>query len=142
MDPLSLDVTFRYLKRCYAELSRLLRREPWWAEFWSALTAIAWGGLSSLTDSWPSMTVLLRLEDERFWHSAGIGLGVVQMMVLISDHRWLRWAGAVALCWFWAVLTLGVWAAVPGAPAVAVYAGWCAINATSICRLPLWVGHD
>ncbi len=123
-------------KRSCADIARLLRREPWWAEFWSALTAIAWGALSSLHDPWPSMQVLLRLEDERFWHSAGMGLGVMQLVFLLSDHRLLRWVGAVALCWFWALLTVGVWAAVPGAPSVGVYAGWCAINATSICRLP------
>ncbi len=129
----------RRFRDFFVSLARLMQREPWWAEFWSALTAMAWGALSSLGDSWPSMTVLLRLEDERFWHSAGMGLGMLQMSALLSDNRWLRWISALALCWFWAVLTVGVWAAVPGAPAVAVYAGWCAINATSICRLPLWV---
>ena len=119
--------------------AQVFRREPWWAEFWSALTAIAWAGLSyfSMQDLavWPSMQVLLRIGGDQFWHQIGFGLGVIQVVVLAADHRWLRWGTAIAMCWFWAVLTLGVWVAVPWAPGVVVYAGWCGINVFSILRL-------
>lgn len=117
----------------------MFRREPWWAEFWSAVTAVSWSGLSFASMGalrfWPSMRVLSELGGDRFWHLAGVGLGMTQMLFLLCDHRWLRWGAAVALCWFWGVLTMGVWAATPWAPAVAVYAGWCGINLFSILRL-------
>lgn len=115
---------------------RVLRREPWWAEFWSAATAIAWS-MSAFrgVEAWPSMQVLLQLGGEPFWHAAGLGLGLAQLAFLLADRRALRWCGAVAMCWFWAVLTLGVWAAVPGSPGVAVYAGWVGANVFSILRL-------
>lgn len=134
------------MRGCSGVLRRaagVFRREPWWAEFWSALTALAWagfcwggepGGVPDL-DTWPSMQVLLRLGDDRTWPLLAGGLGLLQLGFLAADRRWLRWGGAVAGCWFWAVLTLGVWAAVPWAPAVPVYGGWCGINLFSILRL-------
>ena len=139
--------------KCFDRIWRLLQREPWWAELWSAVTALAWAGLgwgstSGITfdlDAWPSMQVLLRLGGDQFWHSAAAVLGIAQLLFLALDRRWLRWMAAVAGGWFWAVLTLGVWAAVPWAPAVAVYAGWCGVNVISILRLPHrhgWRGHD
>ncbi len=125
------------LRSLLRSVRQIFRHEPWWAEFWSACTAMLWGGLSlhSPVVPWPSMQVLLRLGDDRFWSLIGFGLGAMQLAFLLADHRWLRWAGAVALCWFWAVLTLGVWVAMPGAPGTAIYAGWCGINVFSILRL-------
>ena len=118
---------------------RLFKREPWWAEFWSASTALAWAGLSytsvDVLADWPSMRVLTALGSDNFWHVTGFFLGVVQLAALVSEQRWCRWAASIALCWFWAVLTIGVWVAVPWAPSVAVYAGWCGINMFSILRL-------
>ena len=115
------------------------RREPWWAEFWSAMTAVWWSALSFASmdplRGWPSMRVLSELGGDRFWHLVGVGLGGAQMVFLLCDHRWLRWVAAVALCYFWGVLTLGVWAATPWAPSTAIYAGWCGINVFSILRL-------
>lgn len=119
--------------------AQVFGREPWWAEFWSALTAIAWAGLSYFGTqdlaAWPSMQGLLRIGGDQFWHRIGFGLGLVQVVVLTADHRWLRWGVAIAMSWFWAVLTLGVWIAVPWAPGAVVYAGWCGINVFSILRL-------
>lgn len=115
---------------------RLWRREPWWAEFWSGLTAIGWGGACVAANGvWPSMAVLAQLGGQGFWEAAGLGLGFLQLALLLADARWLRWAGSAAMAWFWGVLTLGVWAAVPGAPGVAIYAGWCGINLYSSVRL-------
>lgn len=114
-------------------------REPWWAEFWSASTAVIWAGLSyssaeRLRD-WPSMRILIEIGDDRFWHLVGFGLGLIQLIVLVWDRQWMRWGAALVQGWFWGVLTLGVWAATPWSPAVAVYAGWCGINVFSALRL-------
>ena len=126
-------------RRLMQTVAAILLREPWWAEFWSASTVLAWASMSSFSGTplevWPSMRVLLHLTSDRGWHEIGFGLGVSQLVFLMFDRRWLRWGAAVALSWFWGVLTLGVWEAVPWAPAVAVYAGWCGINAFSILRL-------
>lgn len=117
----------------------IFKREPWWAEFWSAMTALSWAGLSywsvEALREWPSMRILTEIGSDEFWHFTGFVLGLAQLLFLLSDRRWLRWGAAVALCWFWAVLTIGVWVAVPWAPGVAVYAGWCGINVFSILRL-------
>lgn len=117
----------------------VLRREPWWAEFWSAITAITWAGLSYASpadmERWPSMQFLLRIMPDDCWQALGLTMGVAQMGALLGDWRWLRWGGAVVMCWFWALLTLGVWMAVPWAPGTAVYAGWAGINIFSILRL-------
>lgn len=129
--------------RIYGALHRCvllaLSREPWWAEFWSAATAVTWAVLSYLSlegmDRWRSMQVLVEIGDDRFWHVLGFGLGVFQLVVLVFSHRWLRWGAALAQGWFWGVLTLGVWVATPWSPAVAVYAGWCGINVCSVLRL-------
>ena len=117
----------------------MFRREPWWAEFWSAAVAIAWSllsvvGADPLRD-WPSMRLLSELGGDRFWHVAALGLGSAQLVFLVLDERWLRGGTAIAMGGFWGVLTVGVWAALPWAPGVAVYAGWCGINLFSITRL-------
>ena len=126
-------MAFRPLR---AGAALLWRREPWWAELWSGLTAVGWGATGvAATGVWPSMAVLARLGGVGFWEAAGLGLGCVQLALLAADARWLRWAGEAGMAWFWGVLTLGVWVAVPGAPAVAVYAGWCGINLYSSVRL-------
>ncbi len=127
------------LRIMFQSAAVMFKREPWWAEFWSAITAVFWAALSyasfhSLHDA-PSMQVLEEIGNDQIWHLVGLVLGVSQMIFLVCDQRWMRWAAAVALCWFWGVLTLGVWTALPWAPAAAVYAGWCGINVFSILRL-------
>lgn len=122
-----------------AFLRDILRREIWWAEFWSGMTALGWAWLSyaSVEDLayWPSMHVLVQIGNDRFWHVIAFGLGISQLVFLMFNHRGLRWGAALLMCWFWGVLTLGVWVATPWAPGVAVYAGWCGINVFSILRL-------
>ena len=120
-------------------IARLFQREPWWAEFWSGVTAVLWAGLSwgsvERLGQWPSMRVLIELAADRSWHIAGLVLGGTQLICLLLDRRWPRWIAAFAMCWFWSVLAVGVWAALPWAPGVAVYAGWCGINMLCIVRL-------
>lgn len=117
----------------------VFRRDPWWAEFWSAVTALTWAGLSRASSGelrdWPSMRILIELGDDQSWQLIGLFLGGSQLLFLLCNQRWLRWCAAFLLCWFWGVLTVGVWGAVPWAPGLAVYAGWCGINVFSILRL-------
>lgn len=119
--------------------ANMFKKEPWWAEFWSAVTALSWASLSynsigALSD-WPSMQVITKIGSDGFWHFSGLALGLAQLSFLLTNSRWLRWGAAIALSWFWAVLTIGVWVATPWAPGVVVYAGWCGINIFSILRL-------
>lgn len=117
----------------------LFRKEPWWAEFWSAVTAMMWSAMAISDprglDVWPSMQVLLTIADDFFWDTAGLTLGAAQFTALLVDRRWFRWGAAIAMCCLWGMLTTGVAAATPWSPAVAVYAGWCGINLMSIFRL-------
>lgn len=120
-------------------IRRVFWRSPWAAELASASTAVLWAVLSLVApgdmEAWPSMHVLLRLAPDGVWQAAGLVLGVSQLVFLVGDWRWARWGMALAMGWFWALLTLGVWVAVPWAPAAAVYAGWCGINLFSVARL-------
>ena len=129
----------RALKALASALAAILRREVWWAEFWSAATALIWGTLSYWSVQelavWPSMRVLLEIGGDRFWNTVSLGLGAAQVVFLLLNQRVLRWLAALVMCWFWGVMSLGVWYATPWAPAVAVYAGWCGINVFSILRL-------
>lgn len=123
-----------------AHLRLFFKREPWVSELCSALTALGWVSLSYVSRDnlayWPSMKVLLSIGDDRFWHLLGLALGIGQFLFVIFDQWLLRWMASLVLCWFWCVLTLGVWYATPWAPAVAVYAGWGAANLFSVIRLP------
>ena len=117
----------------------VFKREPWWAEFWSGTTAIMWGILSIFStynrQTWPASIMMEDFGGEMLWNATALIMGVVQIGFLIADHRWLRWTGALVMCWFWAVLTLAVVRIVPGSPTIAVYIGWCGINCFSILRL-------
>lgn len=123
---------------------RAFRVGYWWAELWSAITAVIWSTVTCLSVQklveCPSMRVLAEIGDDRFWHVLGFGLGLGQAVMLGCDRRWGRWARgmfAVAQGWFWGVLALGMWVATSWSLAVAVYAGWCLLNVASIMRLRL-----
>jgi hypothetical protein len=127
------------LRRLLETLLAMVKREPWWAEFWSATTAIVWSAFFVFSPGhfglWPSMRVLTQIADSEAWHVMAAGLGLLQLGFLVCDRRWLRWVAALLVGWFWAILTVGEWAATPWAPSVAVYAGWCGVNVFSVLRL-------
>ncbi len=81
------------------------------------------------------MSYLLRIAGDDTWQLTGLILGIVQFVVLVCDLRWMRWGSAILACWFWSLLTLGVWASVPWAPGTVVYAVWIGVNFFSILRL-------
>ncbi len=125
--------TFKQLAR---ELAISLRGDVWWAELWSGMTALCWAlfSLRYQHELAPSMQMPVRLGDAGIWQLLSFALGSAQLFILILNHKWLRWAAAMLMGWFWGVLTLGVWTTGPWAPGVVVYAGWCGINVFSILR--------
>ena len=127
------------LARIMARLRFIMRREPWWAEFWSGLIAVAWAvdsvAVNAGAQDWPSMSVLTEIADDQTWHVVALVLGVTQIVLLVLDYRWPRWVAALALCWFWGVMTVGVYYGVPGSPMWTMFMGWCGINLFSILRL-------
>ena len=131
------------MKVCSAALVQHLRRvfwrSPWAAELGCALAAMLWAVLSWAgprdMEAWPSMLFLLRLAPDEFWQAAGLSLGFWQAAFLVLDCRWGRWALALALGWFWSLLTLGVWIATPWAPGAAAYGGWAVVSVFSVLRL-------
>ena len=120
-------------------LRRVFWRSPWAAEMGCALTTMAWGGMLWAApgdmDAWPSMALLLRLAPDEAWQALGVSLGFWQVVSLLLDWRWGRWAMAGAMGWFWSVLALAVWTATPWAPHAAAYAGWAMVNVFSVLRL-------
>jgi hypothetical protein len=137
-----MTATFGVLWRVRNFFASFFRLEPRLAEIWSALAALTWVALSWLSvddlSRWPSMAVLLQIGPDEFWHTLGATLGLLQLGLLrfhCHTVKWLRWGVTLMMCWFWGLLTVGVWAATPWNPATAAYAGWCGINAFSIVRI-------
>ena len=137
----------RWLRKLPAWTQRILEHviavfsnEPWYAEVFSSLSTLAWGTLTLLkgTDlhALATMPAITDIVSDDLWGFAAVALGAAQFLALLLDSRRLRWLVALPLCWFWGVLTMVVWSTVPMYPGVAAYAGWCAINAFSVGRLP------
>lgn len=127
------------LREFIEHLRRVFDKTPWYAELASAVTAIVWSLVAWVSpddmNTWRSMGFLVRLATDDHIQSIGLFLGAAQFIALISNRRWRRWVASLLMCWFWSLLTVSVWVAVPWAPEVAVYAGWVAVNVCSIMRL-------
>jgi hypothetical protein len=127
----------------FRHLGRLLRREPWWAEFWAGAGCLVWTLWTFLAAVEPGARPTLRLAtslppplaDERFWQASGAVLGLIQVASLLADHRRARRAASFLGSWWWTTLFLALLLADPGAPAMALYAVMAAINLVSLVRL-------
>ncbi|WP_145134405.1 hypothetical protein [Roseomonas gilardii] len=127
----------------FRHLGRLLRREPWWAEFWAGAGCLVWTLWIFLAAVEPGTRPTFRLAtslppllaDERFWQASGAVLGLIQVASLLADHRRARRAASFLGSWWWTTLFLALLLADPGAPAMALYAVMAAINLVSLVRL-------
>ncbi|QDJ10630.1 Hypothetical protein HVPorG_03562 [Roseomonas mucosa] len=127
----------------FRHLGRLLRREPWWAEFWAGAGCLVWTLWTFLAAVEPgarptfrlAISLPLPLADERFWQASGAVLGLIQVASLLADHRRARRAASFLGSWWWTTLFLALLLADPAAPAMALYAVMAAINLVSLVRL-------
>ena len=117
----------------------LLRREPWWAEWWAGIATLAWALWSWLSpiglDDKPAWAVLVALMNEGWWQATGATLGAVKLIILLLDHRTARRLSCFFGLWWWSLLTLAVLSVDTSAPSAALYAVFGAINLYSLARL-------
>lgn len=127
----------------FRHLGRLLRREPWWAEFWAGAGCLVWTLWTFLAAVEPGARPTFHLAtslppplaDERFWQASGAVLGLIQVASLLADQRRARRAASFLGSWWWTTLFLALLLADPAAPAMALYAVMAAINLVSLVRL-------
>ena len=84
----------------WTALQRLLAKDFWWAEFFSALGLVIWALVNMASPralSQDNFGVLLHIAPERFWEEVALALGGLQIAALASDISWAR-AIAAGLC--------------------------------------------
>lgn len=114
-------------------------REPWWAEFWSAIACIGWSVISissnqSLSDR-PALAILSMIAVPKFWEITGFFIGFFQFSALITGCHFGRRSAAFVAGWWWFFLTLSITLLDPAAPSIALYAVFGAINIFSMLKL-------
>ncbi len=116
----------------------LLRREHWWAEFWSGVVAVIWGTWNlvypSTPISLPSYVNIYSVQPAAFWEVVAVVFGMVQLITLVYDHRWPRALSALLSSWFYSCISIGFLLATPVPIGWAFCAGWVGVNAFAIVR--------
>jgi len=119
--------------------------EPWWAEWWSAVIALAWclynaTGVSGLEALAPYQAVTEIVPSGYVYLFASI-VPVMQALALRLDRRPARLALCAIMAWWWGFITLAIIFLAPvSTPAVPMYAGMACINLNSLWRLG-WVSR-
>lgn len=128
-----------YAKELFDEIKTILGREPWWAEFWSAIASILWVALSmhneGSTDQYYLYFQLNLLVNPLFWETTGLLIGVFQMLALLLSSKKLRWGAAFFASWWWVFLSVSLFVNFSTAPSLALYAVFACINLFSMIRL-------
>jgi hypothetical protein len=123
----------------WTNLKVIFEREPWWAEWWSAVVVSCYTAASvfapSEVDARPAFEVLYEVGTPFFWEVTGLILGISQMVALLADWRRMRWGMAIFLCIWWGVHSVAVYSADPHARIVIFYLAFTGINLFSILRL-------
>lgn len=125
-----------------AALTRWLvvfKREPWWAEFWSALACLSWGAYSMYLPTRMEMRyqldVLTQLASGTFWEVTAMCLGTTQFIALIWNERLVRWAVALVASWWWSMHFVAFLAVDPQARTVVFFVIFALLNLLSVARL-------
>lgn len=116
----------------------LLRREHWWAEFYSALVVMLWAiqnwmlpqDLSAVS----SFKFIVSVGPDRFWEGAAISVGLIQLSALMCDWRMARLCAAFFTCWFYCFLQFGIMQANHESQLLPFIAGYVGINLFAIIR--------
>ena len=124
---------------CWTHLVVIFRREPWWAEFWSAIGALTWAAWSSLAPVGPdqiaAFRIVTRLADEGVWQVTGALLGTMQVVALVAGSRPWRRGACFLASWWWMFLLLAIALVNSSVPSLALYAVMASINLYSLVRL-------
>lgn len=126
-------------KEMLDSIKLILSREPWWAEFWSAVASLFWVILSmyneGATDKYYLYFQLSLLVNPQFWEFTGLLIGLFQMAALLLSSKKLRWAAAFLASWWWIFLSVSLFVNFATAPSLALYAVFACINLFSMIRL-------
>ena len=122
-------------------IGRMLDHEPWWAEFWSAVGAIAWC-LTALAFSpglhnMPTFAFAVTVLPEWMLYLFGLVTPSAQLWAVRRDHRAARLALAAVMCWWWAVMFLGLTIWSQFTPGMVLYAVPMCSNMVSVAKLRL-----
>ena len=127
-----------FMRRFLSYFATLIRREHWWAEFWCALVAMAWGLLNmALTPEKRFDTAfqfLAGLAPAIAWEQIAILTGLCQMIALIVDQNGLRTITAMAQGFLFAVIAISACYGGGFFPNMPLYFGYVGMNAFAIAR--------
>lgn len=127
------------VQKTVTNLKIIFEREPWWAEWWSAVVVTSYTAVSvfnpSEVDQREAFKVLVEVGTPFFWEVTGLICGIHQMVSLLAEWRRMRWLAAILLCIWWGVHTVAVYVADPHARITLFYLAFTGINLFSILRL-------
>lgn len=116
-----------------------LKREPWWAELWSAIAVIAWTVASNnsthLTYYHPANVQLELIRSKLFWEASGIAIGIFQLISVVNDKIIYRWTAALIVSWWWMFLVVAILKNDVNPPGLTLYFVFVAINLFSMIKL-------
>jgi hypothetical protein len=117
----------------------ILTREPWWAEFWSALAAIGWAlvafSANDVLNERAAFIQLAYMASPIFWEMSGFALGTIQLFALIFANAYGRVCASFFCTWWWTFITLSILLHDPRAPSIALYIVFAAINVFSMLKI-------
>ncbi len=117
----------------------MFSREPWWAEFWSAIACVGWSTISissyqSLSDR-PALAVLSMIASPKVWEVGGLFIGFFQFSALMTGCTFGRGTASFVAGWWWFFLTLAITMQDSSAPSIALYAVFGGINIFSMLKM-------
>lgn len=121
------------------KLTTILRREHWWAEFWSAVVAMIWAILSMMQPNGAesmSYYLLFASAPKAVMEAVGMSVFILQLAGLIGTSTALRWCAAALASWFYGLIFLSFYSAGVSIPTAAPWLGYIGINTFVLFRLP------
>lgn len=122
---------------------RMADHEPWWAEWWAAMAALAWliavvamGGMNQYTGfAWP-----LQVAPEWVWYAVCGAVPLIQFWALRQDERRARFWACFLMAWWWTFVGLAVAIGGIDVPSLILYPLCAGMNLNSVLRLRLKEG--
>ena len=122
--------------------SGMMRREPWWCEFWSAAAALTWAvWVLMQPDRLGSLLlyhVVTDVASDTTWVLFALLIGGFQMIAVFVNHKRNRFAAAFFAGSFWLCLAYGLWLGNPSAPGAALHLIMGALNMASMVFLSIY----
>ncbi len=122
-------------------IARMKDHEPWWAEFWSAVGAIAWCvasiGFSPGLERMPAFAFAVAMVPPWSVYVFGLLVPAAQLWAVRADQRHARVVLCAVMSWWWAMLFLGLAIWTDFTPGMVLYAVMSLANAVSVAVLHL-----